>query len=69
MAQTRDVLLLRERMADETRVQLGVGVASGLEREDRTDGIQVTRHGEATLGLPRPELRADVLDDGGLAET
>ena len=59
---------LSEGMADETGVQLGVGVYRRLEREDRADAIQVARHGEATLGLPSPELRADVLDDGGLAE-
>jgi hypothetical protein len=62
------MLLLGEGMSDETGVELGVGVALRLEREDRADGIQVARHGEATLGLPRPELRTDVLDDGGLAE-
>ena len=56
-------------MADETRVQLGVGVAGGLERKDRADRIQVARHGETALRLPGPELRADVLDDGGSAET
>ena len=55
-------------MTDESSIQLSVGVYRRLEREDGADAIQVTRHGEATLGLPSPQLRADVLDDGRLAE-
>ena len=66
--QARLMVGLSKGMADEPCVQFGVGVYRRLEREDGADAIQVTRHGEATLGLPSPQLRADVLDDGRLAE-
>ena len=66
--QARLMVGLSKGMANESSIQLSVGVYRRLEREDGADAIQVTRHGEATLGLPSPQLRADVLDDGRLAE-
>jgi hypothetical protein len=52
-----------ERMADELHVDAGVPVEGFLERKDHQHARHVTLHRPHASGPPRPQLRADVVDD------
>ena len=55
-------------MADELHVDAGLAVERFLERKDDEHPVHVRLHRLHASGTPRPQLRADVVDDGD-AET
>ena len=55
-------------MADELNVDASLSVERLLERKDHEHPVHVRLHRLHAAGAPRPQLRADVVDDGD-AET
>ena len=52
-----------ERMPDEHRFQPGRFVERRLERENADHQVEQPRHARDASPVPRPDLRADVIDD------